>query len=185
MRTTRFIVACFSWLSLFAVSACAPCPFERVSDSPHVQVGQWVVDIWAQSCGLGGGGGMEIRAVNQHTKETKTIVVFSYIDAKVTAASNAPNVLTITLPNRIDISDAVTELGEIKIIYNFVPRDDPEDRANFQNWWRHQDDPNSRAWYCQNILAKMDPINRDMWNKAIGQSYPADAKRPPKYCPNL
>lgn len=171
-------------LLVFGTNAC---PFEKFSDSPHIRIAQspWMVDTWGQACGFGVSGGMEIRAANETTQETRTIATFSDITFPLTITSEEPNILTITLPNLVDMTDEVTELGDVKIIYKFTPKDDPEARTNFRQWKRHPDDPQARDWYCRNILAKMDPVNRTNWNEIIGKSFPAQPGAGHRYCPEL
>jgi hypothetical protein len=159
------------------------CPFEKFSDSPHLRISQspWVVDIWGQACGFGVSGGTEIRAVNENSQETRTIATFGdIVDVKLN--SDRPNSLTIMLPNLVDMMHPATQLGDVKVVYTFLPKDDPEARANFQRWTHHPDDPQARDWYCRNILAKMDPANRASWNAIIGQSHPADHAAEHRYC---
>jgi hypothetical protein len=165
------------------VFSATACPFEKFSDSPHIRVAQspWVVDTWGQACGFGVSGGMEIRALNEKTQETKTIATLSDITV-ITVSSDEPNSLTITLPNLVDMTDAAAQFGDVKVLYKFTPSDDPEARTHFQRWKHHPDDPQARDWYCRNIFAKMDPVNRASWNAIIGQSFPANRAAGRKYC---
>jgi hypothetical protein len=177
-------VLIFIGVQTLLVSSANACAFEKFADSPHLQISQsaWVIDTWGQACGFGVSGGMEIRAVNEKTQETKTIVTLNNITA-VELSSEQPNLLTIKLPNLVDISNATMQLGDVRIAYKFTPADDPEARTNFQKWKRHPDDPRARDWYCRNVLAKMDSDNRTRWNAIIGQSYPADGSTEQRYCP--
>jgi hypothetical protein len=160
------------------------CPFEMFSDSPHLRIleSPWTVDTWGQACGWAVSGGMEIRAVNSDTHESRTIATFSDIIV-VTMSSGEPNSLTVNLPNLVDMTDAAAQIGDVKVTYKFEPYDDPEARANFKEWSHHPDDPQAREWYCRNILAKMDPTNRASWNAIIGKSHPADHAAGRGYCP--
>jgi hypothetical protein len=170
---------------LLAGCGSSECAFEKFYNSPHIRISQtpWVVDIWGHACGFGVSGGMEIRAVNESTQETKTIATFGDMVVDLTLSSDEPKLLTVKLPNLVDIADQATRLDSVRIVYKFTPNDDPEARANFQQWTHHPDDPPARDWYCHNILAKMDPTNRATWNAIIGQSYPADHAAEHKYCP--
>jgi hypothetical protein len=132
---------------------------------------------------MGVSGGMEIRAVNSETHESRPIATFSDINV-ITMSSDVPNSLTVNLPNLVDMTDAATQIGNVKVTHKFKPYDDPEARANFQKWKHHPDDPQAREWYCRNILAKMDPTNRANWNAVIGKSYPADHAAGHGYCPD-
>lgn len=161
------------------------CHFEKFTDVQEVRIGQspWIVGVWGEACGLGAGDGMEVRALNTRTQETKTIVAFGDTFAQIRLSSDEPNLLTITIPNRVDMRDVAKEFDNVKVNYKFTPSDDPEDRANFQRWKYHREDPQARDWYCRNILAKMDPVNRKTWNSVIGESYPIDrAAGNYKYC---
>ncbi|HEX3499818.1 MAG TPA: hypothetical protein VHT04_10895 [Stellaceae bacterium] len=168
---------------LTAIGAIA-CPFEKFGDSPQLRImeSSWVIDTWGQACGLGVSGGMEIRAENQITHEIKIIVALNDIIV-TTIASDKPNTLTVTLPNLVDIEEAATEFADVTVAYKYTPYDDPEARANFYHWKHHPEDPQARNWYCQNILAKMDPVNRASWNKIIGESYPSGEGSGRDYCP--
>jgi hypothetical protein len=160
------------------------CPFEKFADSPHLRISRsdWVIDTWGQACGFGVSGGMEIRAVNEETQQTDTITTLTDITT-VELTSEEPNLLTIKLPNLVDISSSTTQVGDVRIAYKFTPVDDPEARANFVKWKHHPNDPQARDWYCRNILAKMDPSNQSSWNAVLGQSYPADDSTERRYCP--
>lgn len=161
-----------------------PCAFEKFSDSPHLRVSQsdWVIDTWGQACGFGVSGGMEIRAVNEKTQEMDTVAQLPDI-LTVGMSSDEPNQLAITLPNLVVISSSKTQIGDVHIVYRFSPKDDPDARLNYQKWRRDPGNNQARAWYCQNILAKMDASNRARWNEIIGQSYPAPNSAERKYCP--
>jgi hypothetical protein len=161
------------------------CPFEMFNDSPHLRIFQspWTVDAWGQACGMGVSGGMEIRAINSDTHESRTVATFGDIII-ITMSSDEPNSLTINLPNLVEMTEAATQIGDVNVTYKFEPYDDPEARANFQKWKRHPDDPQAREWYCRNIFAKMDASNRTLWNAVMGNSYPADHGAGHGYCPD-
>jgi hypothetical protein len=160
------------------------CPFEKFADSPHLRISRSdrVIDTWGQACGFGVSGSMEIRAVNERTQQTDTIMTLTEITT-VELTSEEPNLLTMKLPNLVDISSSTTQVGDVRIAYKFTPVDDPEARANFVKWKHHPNDPQARDWYCRNILTKMDPSNRSSWNAVLGQSYPADDSTDRRYCP--
>lgn len=125
---------------------------------------------------------MEVRAVNEKTQETKTIVTLNEIPA-VELSSDEPNLLTIKLPNLVDLSNAATQLGGVRIAYKFTPTDDPETRTNFQKWKRSPDDPQARDWYCRSVIAKVDPDNRARWDAILGQTYAVVGSTKQRYCP--
>ena len=183
----------FIWIWLFAVASvivstvrATACPFEKFWGSPHIQISQspWVVDEWGQACGFGISGRMEIRAENETTHESRVIAKFGNIIATITISSDGPKLLTIKLPNLVDMTDVVTQLEDVKILYKFTPEDDPEARTNYQNWLRHPGDLQPRTWYCRNIFAKMYPANRATWNQVFGEKYPVENAPEPSYCPD-
>ena len=51
--------------------------------------------------------------MNEKTQETKTIVTLNDITA-VELSSEQPNLLTIKLPNPVDISNATMQLGDVR-----------------------------------------------------------------------
>ena len=126
---------------------------------------------------------MEVRAAIEDTHETKTIASFGEITTKLAVRSDEPNVLTITLPNLVDMTDPATQFGDVRVVYEFTPKDDPEARANFQKWHRHPGDPQARDWYCRTIFANSDPAGRAVWNDVVGRMYSADHTGH-KYCPD-
>jgi hypothetical protein len=168
-------------IQMLVIPTATACPFETFADSPHIQISEsfWIVDIWGQACGFGVSGGMEIRAVNERTHQTKTIASLGDIHP-IKMRSTEPKSLTVTLPNLVDMTDAETQFDDVKVTYEFTPHDDPEARTNFQHWKHHPDDPQAREWYCRNILAKMDRVNRASWNAIIGKSHAGGQK----YCPD-
>ena len=65
---------------------------------------------------------MEVRAAIEDTQETKTIVSFGDIITNLTVKSDEPNVLTIRLPNLVDMTDPATQYGDVRVVYEFTPR---------------------------------------------------------------
>jgi hypothetical protein len=65
-------------------------------------------------------------------------------------------VLTVALRNLTDMSGQVAQFGDVGVVYQFLPKDDLEARANFQMWQRDPGNPQAREWYCRSVLAKMD-----------------------------
>jgi hypothetical protein len=175
VRLPAAVFICLAGLVVISLPSAA-CDFEKFADVQEIQIGQspWIVGVWGEACGFGVSGGMEVRALNTRTQETKTIVAFGDIFAQIRLSSDEPNLLTITVPNRVDMQNATKEFDDVKVNYKFTPSDDPEDRANFQRWKHHPEDPQARNWACRNILAKMDPVNRESWNSIMGKSYPID-----------
>jgi hypothetical protein len=57
---------------------------------------------------------------------------------------------------------AAPRIGHVKITCRFQLNDDPQVRANFQDWKHHPEDPRAREWCRRNILANTDPSNRAM-----------------------
>lgn len=178
-----FVIAGPHLLALALFGWPKPCSFEKFADSPHLRVSRsdWVIDTWGQACGFVTGG-MEIRAVNEKTQETDTITELPDIPT-VGMSSDEPNRLMITLPNLVVISSSKTQIGDVRIVYRFTPTDDPEARVSYQKWRQNPDNEQARAWYCQNILAKMDAINRASWNEILGRSHPAPNSAERKYYP--
>ncbi len=74
----------------------------------------------------------------------------------------------VTLPNRVYITGARTEFVWMRVIYNYQPYDDPDERAKWQWFMRNPKDPVAIQWYCDNVAAKMDKSNRDTWSNIIG-----------------
>lgn len=169
-------------IGVFPFLPLSGCPFEMTDGSRvKVQGTPWIVDTYAQACGFGVTGGMEIRAVNEGTKETVVILKLNDVGTSE-VTSESPGTVTIALPNLVDIAEAVPQFAEVKVVYRFTPYDDPQERASYQRWMHNPKDPQTRDWYCKNILAKMDATNRNSWNEIIGKSYPSHAPGE-TYCP--
>jgi hypothetical protein len=184
-----FLIGMFSALSALVlnIGTASACDFEKFGDSPHVKISgtDWVADSWGQGCGFGISGGMEIRAANEVTHESIVVLSLYEIADRVKLSSDTDRTLTIALPNFSDIAESKNEFADVRVIYKFTPRDDPEARQKYQFWKHHPEKAEARDWYCKTILAKMDPEYRKMWNSIIGQSYPAGGAAGAKYCADL
>jgi hypothetical protein len=141
---------------------CSPEMLERLS----VPDSTWIVETWLAACGFGISGPLEVRAVNARSKQIVTVAVVDD-PAHTTVSVNSSNDLVITLPNLVSITGAKAELGGVKVICNYQPNDDPEERAKRQRFARNPNDPEAKEWYCDNVAAKMNPVNRDTWSKMM------------------
>ena len=153
-------------------------------DSPHLQIPEtpWVIDEWGQACGMRATGGMEIRAKNWITQESRTVLEFNEIVVAMSLTTVGPKTLVIVMPNRVDFDEVDTHIADVAIAYKFTPKDDPDERANFRRWHRNPGDPLARDWACKNIYARMGPANGPFWNQFFGERYPANASSK-LYCP--
>jgi hypothetical protein len=141
------------------------CVPERI-DSLPIPGSDWTVERWLAACGMGISGPIEIRAIN--SKKEAVIVAVIDAPANTSLSINGSNDLVITLPNLVDIRDEKQDFGEVKVVYNFQPRDDPDERAKFQRFIRNPNDPDAKKWYCDNVASKMDAANRVSWSKIVG-----------------
>ncbi len=180
MRCALFVFG----VQLSAMPGTMACPYERFADSPHAHISEslWTIDSWGQACGFGVTGGMEIRAANEKTGETVTIVQLADIITNIAVSSNEPRSVIITLPNLVDVIASANEFADVKVSYRFIPYDDPEARSAFQNWKHHPDDPRARHWACENIYARMDSVNADFWNRFFTDRFSKELASDESYC---
>jgi len=161
MRTLGTALAA-SLIATNLLGSCKRCAPEMIERLP-VPGTTWIVETWLAACGFGISGPLEVRAVNDVSKEVVTVAVIDD-PAHTTLSVNGSNDLVVTLPNLVFITGAAAEFGGVKVIYNYRPFDDPDERAKFQRFVRNPRDPAAKQWHCDNVAGKMDPANRENWS---------------------
>ena len=161
------------------------CPYDKFGNSPHLRIGgsPWIVDIWGQGCGFGLSGGMEIRAFNERTQATITVVELVEVTTDVSVSSDQPQSLVVTLPDEAEVVFRAAEFSGVTVSYRFTPYDDPEARRLYRKWTYHPLDPEARNWWCENILARMDQANGEQVNRSLTKDHRASLASGESYCP--
>jgi hypothetical protein len=105
----------------------------------------WVVLTEVYACSAIDGS-TKIVAENRETHERRDLVVFGgEFEADVTLRDD--NEIVVTTTNLVDIESKVDNFGKYRILFEFMPKDDPEERKNYQFWAHHPDDPRAQEWY--------------------------------------
>ena len=108
----------------------------------------WIVVVEFSSCDMFDRGRTEILAINQANNERIMLASFDDL-ATVQLRSLDDRKIEISLPNETDLMSIHPSVEGYQIAYRFLPRDDPEARANYQKFLRNPDDPALREWYRQ------------------------------------
>jgi len=98
---------------------------------------------------------MKIVAENRETHVRSDLVIFGAEFESAVAVRNDDEIV-ITTPNLVDIVSKVDNFGKYKISFNFTPKDDPEERRNYQFWLHNPTDPGAQEWY-RNWISKYHP----------------------------
>jgi hypothetical protein len=139
-----------------------------VYESTAIPGSDWVVESRGVFCGFGVGGGVDIRARNIKTQEL-VVIAEGYDVIYADVLLDQPNHVTIRLPNLIGVIPIRDAFGPVQVGYDYRPKNDPQSRAAYQRWYYDRSSPKNIQWYCQNVLAKMDKANRDMWNSILAR----------------
>lgn len=111
----------------------------------------WVVITQYSACGGAVVGGYtEVIARDSATQKQELLLHIDNLE-NVRTAIASPSELAITLPNVSDITEMKKRFAGMDIVYRFTPRDDPEERANYQLWRHHPSDPKAVAWWCDRL----------------------------------
>jgi hypothetical protein len=128
----------------------------------------WVVQLRGMACGYGIGAGTDIVALDKDTSRVKTLAQGD--DVVNASLRNDPDGnLVIVVPNRSDLTMHPENLPE-HVVFQFTPKDDPEDRRKYYLWNRDRSNERNRAWYCSNVLPGMSEPNRRTMDEVLGHT---------------
>jgi len=122
-----------------------------VSTEEHVLIphSNWSVDQRFADCGGLDRGFTEVVATERATKRSVVLVRLSSTNVHLRLIP--PDEIAISLPNRSDIAEMNNAFGRYRVRFDFTPRDDPVDRANYRHWLHNFDSPEAIAWCRQNM----------------------------------
>ena len=106
-----------------------------------------VVTLYSACGGAVVGGYTEVVARNTATREEQVLVRTGDLD-HVRTSLGGNGEIVVTLENLVDIREKKNRFQDIEIVYNFTPRDDPQERASYLRWLHNPDDPESVRWFC-------------------------------------
>ncbi len=151
-------LATFPWLVIASLPmAClAACCGPELDERVQIPNSQWVVSTQLFSCGGLDGGRIEIFAEESASKERVDILELGFAD-HTHVEYLGDNRVQISLPNLALIESQHFSFGPYKIIYLYLPSDDPEERANYQRWLKNPNDPAAKKWHEENIMDKFHP----------------------------
>jgi hypothetical protein len=88
----------------------------------------------------------KIVAENITTRERRNLVEFPAVpqNVKVNIKNGA---IVVAVPNLVEITSHADEFEGHKVLLSYVPKDDPEARANFLVWLHHPQDPRAIKWH--------------------------------------
>jgi len=124
-----------------------------------------------------GSGDFIIQARN--TKTQQIVVIADRDDQWATKIVNdAPDHIVIRVDNRTPLRPVHDAFGPVRVGYDYVPKDDPEDRAAYQRWLYDRQSPENVKWYCTHVMADLDNTNYKIFDHILaedssngGQSY--------------
>jgi hypothetical protein len=110
----------------------------------------WILVTKIYRCAAIGDGTTTIVAVDQNTKREEEIL---FVD-EITDSSieiGPPETINITLPNFVDLVRKKASFEGMTINYKFIPKDDPEERREYQFWLHNPNDPHAIEWSKKNF----------------------------------
>jgi hypothetical protein len=111
---------------------------------------RWIIETFTTSCSMFDGGMMDVIARNEATGKTATLLrIYNIEDLRI--STDEGRRVVIRLPNRTYIRERHDEFDDIKVVYIFTPRDDPQDRENYLFWFLQPTDPKAIAWCRENL----------------------------------
>ncbi len=167
------LVGCTNWILEHG------CPIEVYEKIP-VANSDWVVEKQFRGCALAVDVDFIIQAVNTRTQEVVVIAENDdHSDSKV--VNDGPDHVTIRLKNRTPLRPVHDTFGPVHVSYDYLPKDDPADRAAYQRCYSDPRSPENIDWYCKNILAHMDETNQRRWDEVMAYMSFRDSNRK-SYC---
>ena len=161
----KLFLAAFIVLQGTVLSSAQQCKAEKIESLP-IPNSDWAVEKWIEVCGFGVSGPSEIRASNAKTKKQILIALSESDHTKMTLDERGN--LVISWPNSAVLSDDVKEFGGVKIVYNYLPHDDPEERFKWKRFRRDPKDPEALRWFCENVAAKREATSRAIFASMYG-----------------
>jgi len=114
---------------------------------------EWVVLTEVYGCSALDRGSMKIVAENQKTHERIDLVTFPGGAYESSVAVAGPEEIVVTLPNLVEFERKAERFGKYEVSISFAPKDDPEERRNYQLWLHHPSDPHAQQWH-QRLMAR-------------------------------
>ena len=154
-------LARFLWRAVGSVPmAClAACCGSQIEERVQIPDSQWVVSTQIFSCGGLDGGRLEIFAEDSASKERVDILALGSADDTHVEYLGG-NRVQISLFNLAIIKSQRFSFGPYQVTYRYLPRDDPEERANYQRWLSNPNDPVAKKWHDETIMDKFYPADR-------------------------
>jgi hypothetical protein len=96
-------------------------------------------------------GTISIASKNIVTGKTEEVV---FIPGEVISVIRAigSHTVEIQIPNRVETRRQIDYSQGVKIVYRYVPKDDPTDRKAYQFYAEHPDDPRAARWAAKNLF---------------------------------
>ena len=116
---------------------------------------EWLVELRLARCSAIGGTSTVV-AQNLSDHHEYTVAIINDVDSEIGVAISKENVITVTMPNMIDIVEQRNKLENLDVIYKFLPYDNPEERRMYQFWIHHPDDPAADSWFKLNVEKKIN-----------------------------
>jgi hypothetical protein len=155
------------------------CPIE-IYDIVQVTNSDWVVEKQLSSCAFAVDVDFIIQARNTRTQEV--VIIAEDDDGPGTKVLNdGPNHVVIRVDNRTLLRPIQDTFGSVRVSYDYLPKDDPADRAAYQRWYYDQRSPENIDWACKNILAHMAEPNRQSYDEMLAYWNFRDSNRK-SYC---
>ena len=78
--------------------------------------------------------------------------------------------LILRLPNRSFVDFSLQKLEGVDISVDYIPEDNPQDRAAYRAWFIDRQDPRNRAWWCSNVFPSLPNQDKEDINRYLAKS---------------
>ena len=155
MVDKTFRMACVVVLSCLPWQAKANFCESTLANQKLITGTPWIAKVEINSCGLwSADGDEEVLIVNEVTGQTFVIATAPHAWT-INFENSTSGSLVIDVPNRTDLVESNVPVGNLKIVFKYLPKDDPEYRAGFRNWFNNPKDQKNIDWYCRNVFASL------------------------------
>jgi hypothetical protein len=150
--------AAFLWrvIGILSIVLLAACCGPELDERVAIPGSRWIVSTQLWSCSAFDPGQIEIFAEDSESQKRVSLLVLDGAEDTHVEYLGA-NRIQISLPNLVAITSQQFSFGPYKIIYRYLPHDDPEERANYKKWIENPNDPAAKKWSDANIQRNMHP----------------------------
>jgi hypothetical protein len=139
----------------------ARCDLDLSSDQIHMPNTPWIVSVRGYACGFGIGATIDLAAINSGSKAVTILAKGEDLSHAIYSLA-ADGTVTVNIPNMSDIEIVSYSFGQTKVLYHWLPHDNPEERKAYSSWNRNMSSEANRTWYCNHVMPKMNASSQKL-----------------------